>query len=95
MNINLIEKVYAQTLPVETTNLLNRILYNIINPLVTLAIGAAVVVFLWGVFKFVRNADNAEERKKGQLHMLFGVLGIFIMVGAYGILGLILGTIGK
>jgi hypothetical protein len=55
----------------------------------------SVVVFLWGVFQFIRNAESSEERKKGGLHILWGSVGLFIMVTAYGILNLILGTIGK
>jgi len=95
MHIDLIQKAYAADLPPETKLLLGRILYNIVNPLITLALGVAIVVFLWGVFQFVRKASDPKEREKGGMHILFGVLGIFIMIGAYGILNLILGTIGK
>ncbi len=78
-----------------TDTLIQNILDNIVNPLVLLMIGLAVVYFLWGVFEFVRNAESSEERKKGGMHMLYGALGLFIMVTAYGILNLILRTIGK
>lgn len=78
-----------------TDTLIEKILDNIVNPLVLLMIGLAVVYFLWGVFEFVRNAESSEERKKGGTHMLYGALGLFIMVTAYGILNLILRTIGK
>lgn len=90
---NLIEKVYAAPLPAETNDLLNRILYNIVNPIITLMLVVAIIFFTWGVFQFVRNAESSEERKKGGMHILFGSLGIFIMVTAYGILNLIIGTI--
>ena len=95
MSLNLIEKAYAAPLPGATTALLQRILDNIVNPLVMLMIGIAVIYFLWGVFEFIRNAESSEERKKGGMHMLYGALGLFVMVTAYGILNLILGTIGK
>lgn len=93
MSLNLIEKTYAATL--STDKLLSNILINIINPAITLMMGIAIIFFLWGVFEFVRHADSSEERKKGGMHILYGVLGLFIMVTAYGILNLILGTIGK
>lgn len=80
-------------MPAETTALLDRILANIINPLIMLMIGIAVVYFLWGVFDFVREAENSDKRKEGGMRMLYGVLGIFIMVTAYGILNLIIGTV--
>jgi ABC-type phosphate transport system permease subunit len=99
-----IEIAYATpTMPGESTpgassigdynTLLNNILKNIVNPIITLMVAIAVIYFLWGVFNFVRNAESSEERKKGGTHMLFGALGFFIMVSAYGILNLILGTI--
>ena len=75
--------------------LLKKILDNIVNPIITLMVAVAVLYFLWGVFEFVRNAESSEERKKGGLHMLWGAIGLFIMISAYGVLNLILGTIGK
>jgi hypothetical protein len=78
-----------------TEILIQRILDNIVNPIILLMVVVSVVVFLWGVFQFVRNAESSEERKKGGLHILWGSVGLFIMVTAYGILNLILGTIGK
>ncbi len=96
MSLNLIKTAYAQsTLPDSTLALINRILENIVNPLITLMMAVAIIFFLWGVFEFVRNADSSEERKKGGTHILFGIIGLFIMITAYGILNLILGTIGR
>jgi hypothetical protein len=98
MSWNLIEKAHAQAVviggkAIDTNTLLQNILREIVNPIVTLMVAVAVVVFLWGVFEFVRNAESSEERKKGGLHMLWGAIGLFIMVTAYGIVHLILGTI--
>jgi len=92
---NLIQKAYAASLPTEATALIQGILDNIVNPLVTLMVAVAVVYFLWGVLGFVRNADNPEERKKGGMNMLWGAVGLFLITTAYGVLNLILGTIGK
>ncbi len=95
---SLAEKAYAAGLtgnPISTDTLIEHILTNIVNPLITLMVAVAIIYFLWGVFEFVRNAESSEERKKGGLHMLWGALGLFIMVTAYGVLNLLLGTIGK
>ena len=81
--------------PIDANTLIQNILTNIVNPLVLLMVGVAVIYFLWGVFEFIRHADSSEERKKGGEHMLYGALGLFIMGTAYGVLNLILGTIGK
>jgi hypothetical protein len=95
MSLNLISKVYAAELPEPTTVLIQSILTNIVNPVITLLVVVAVIIFLWGVFEFIRAADSPEGRKQGGKHILFGSLGLFIMASAYGILNLILGTIGK
>ena len=75
---------------IDTDTLIQNILTNIVNPLIILMVGVAIIFFLWGVFEFIRNADSSEERKKGGEHMLYGALGLFIMSTAYGILNLII-----
>jgi uncharacterized membrane protein YidH (DUF202 family) len=92
---NLTQKAYAAGLPAQTESLITNILNEIVNPLISLMIGVAVIYFLWGVFEFIRNAESSDERKKGGMHMLWGAIGLFIMVTAYGIMNLILGSIGK
>jgi hypothetical protein len=93
---NLITKAYAAGLngtPISGTTLVANILKNIVNPIIALMVAVAVIVFLWGAFQFVRNAESPEERQKGGMTMLWGVIGLFIMASAYGILNLIIGTI--
>lgn len=78
-----------------TDTLINNIMSNIVNPLITLMIAVAVLYFLYGVYQFVKNADSSAEREKGGQNMLYGVLGFFLMISAYGVVNLILRTIGK
>lgn len=66
----------------------------IVNPLIQFAFIVAFVVFIWGVAEFIRNANNPEGRKKGQDHMIWGVLGIVIMVSVFGIINLLINTFG-
>jgi uncharacterized membrane protein YidH (DUF202 family) len=39
----------------------------------------AMVVFLWGMVKFIANAGNEEERKKGKQVMIWGIVAIFVI----------------
>ena len=64
------------------TNIKGAILF----PLIMLLLGVALLVFLWGVFAYITNAEGDEARKTGQKHMLFGIIGLVIMVSAYAIL---------
>lgn len=77
-------------------NTFSQLLYNIeqviLNPLIFLIAGLGLLIFLYGVFEFIKSADNPEERKKGQEHMLWGIIGLAIMFSAYGIIYFILNT---
>ena len=64
----------------------------IINPLIVMLFALAVAFFLYGVFEFLLNQENEEKRTTGRSHMLWGIIGITIMVGVWAILGIILRT---
>lgn len=65
----------------------------IINPLIALLFALAVAFFLWGVFEFIINQSNEEKKTTGKSHMLWGIIGITIMMGVWVILGMILDTL--
>lgn len=54
----------------------------------------AVVYFLWGVVQFILGAESEEKRREGQMHMFYGIIGLFIMVSVFGIMSVICNTIG-
>jgi uncharacterized membrane protein YidH (DUF202 family) len=64
----------------------------IINPLIGFLFALAVVYFLYGIFEFVSNQENEEKKTAGKSHMLWGVIGITIMLGVWVILGIIINT---
>jgi len=64
----------------------------IINPLIEFLFALAVVYFLYGVFEFFTNQDNDEKKTTGKSHMLWGIIGITIMLGVFTILGIIVRT---
>jgi succinate dehydrogenase/fumarate reductase cytochrome b subunit len=94
-----ISKAYAASSNTATSNTvfnsyLNKIITNIVQPIIYLLMAAAVVYFAYGMVVFIKNADNQEKRKEGYDHMIWGIIGIFIMVSAKGIINLILSTMG-
>jgi len=66
----------------------------IVNPIIQVFFAVALVMFVYGIFEFVRGADNPEVRKKGQQHILYGLIGLFIMISVFTIIKILLNTIG-
>lgn len=73
---------------------LDKVKENIVDPIITLIALAAFVVFVWGVVDFIRGADDAEKRKTGQQHMVWGIIGLVIIFGTNAIIALIKTTFG-
>ena len=67
----------------------------IINPIIILLFALALVIFIYGLIKYLLSPDNEEVRKSSKSHMLWGVVGMFIMVAVFGIMTIILNTIGE
>lgn len=67
---------------------------NIINPAIEFAFIIALVVFLWGVLQFIRNANNEKKRDEGKDHIMYGLIGFLIMFGVYAIVNIIGRTFG-
>jgi uncharacterized membrane protein YidH (DUF202 family) len=65
---------------------------NIINPLIIFMFALAMVFFLYGVLEFFLNQDNEEAKTNGKSHMIWGVIGLTIMLGVWTILGMIINT---
>jgi len=59
-----------------------------------LLIGLAVVVFLWGVVKFVTAAGDEEKRKEARQTMLWGVIIFAVIVSIWGLVALLRSVFG-
>ncbi|MEK7646595.1 MAG: hypothetical protein AAB381_02790 [Patescibacteria group bacterium] len=71
------------------------ILVNIVNPIVMLMFAVAVVVFVYGIVEMLSQGADAEAHTKGRMHMIGGVVGMFIMLSAWGIINLVANTVGQ
>jgi hypothetical protein len=72
-----------------TENLIGRFVTYIIDPAILLIFSAGFLVFMWGMVQFLINVDNATKREEGKQHMIWGVIGMLIMISVYGILALL------
>ncbi|MFA6227167.1 MAG: hypothetical protein WC631_01645 [Candidatus Paceibacterota bacterium] len=68
----------------------NIIIGGILKPVVYLLVALAVVVFLYGVFKFIR--AEGDDKQSGREFILWGIIGIFVMVSVWGLVSVLQNT---
>ena len=73
--------------------LIDRIENVILNPIITLLFALAVFYFLWGLVDVVSSGDDSSKRTQGRNHIMWGLVGIFIMVAVYGLMNVAINTI--
>ena len=71
---------------------LGKVVTQIINPIILLLSAGAFIVFIWGVFEFIAHAGDEAKRAEGKRAILWGLIGLVIIFGAYGIINIALGT---
>jgi len=67
---------------------------NTLNGVIYLIIALGVVSFLYGVVLYISRAGDEGKRKEGVQFMTYGIIGLFVMVGVWALVGLLAGTIG-
>jgi Type IV secretion system pilin len=67
----------------------------ILNPVIQAGFAVALIVFLWGCLQFIIYKQQGDSSKIADLkkHMIYGVLGMFIMASVFGILQVIANTV--
>ena len=82
---------------VNVSNLDNSIssLSGIVGKLVAFLIGAAVLVFLWGVLRYVfLSQGDPEKRSEGRGFMIWGIVALVVMTSVWGLVNLVKNTAG-
>jgi len=78
----------------DITGFLGKVSQYILNPLILLVFGVAMLVFFWGIFQFIASQTTDTKRDEGKRKIFWGLFGMFIMFSAFGLIRLILGTFG-
>lgn len=65
---------------------------DILNVLVPFLIAIAVVVFLYGVIKYVTAGGDEAKRTEGRNTMIYGIIGLFVMVAVWGLVNILIET---
>lgn len=66
----------------------------ILQPIIFLLFAVAFVIFFWGIVTSIRDSEDEKGREKGKQSILWGILGMVIMISVFGIIRIITGTIG-
>lgn len=66
----------------------------ILFPIITLLTAVALLVFMWGCFQYIAGAANPAARAEGQKHIMWGLVGLFLMLSAFAILSIAANTFG-
>jgi NADH:ubiquinone oxidoreductase subunit 2 (subunit N) len=74
------------------TDLLNKF-RGILNTIVLILIALAVVYFIWNVFKYIQAGDSAKKEEAAK-SMLFGIIGLAVIVSVWGLVALLQSTFG-
>ena len=64
------------------------------NSVTTTLIGLSLLWFLFGLAQFIRSAGNSEAIEEGKKKMLYGVVGLFVIVSIWGLVGILKDTFG-
>ena len=66
----------------------------LINPAIVVVFAAGFMVFIYGLVEFLWKLSEGGDNKEGKAHMVWGIVGMLIMVSVYGILSLATNTFG-
>lgn len=57
-------------------------------------VALSLLWFLFGLAQFIRSAGNSEAVEEGKKKMLYGVIGLFVIVAIWGLVGVLRNTFG-
>ena len=67
---------------------------NLINSIIPVLIGLAVVFFFWGLVTYIRASGDEKKREEGKSQMIWGIVAIAIMVSLFGLIAWLGNAVG-
>lgn len=66
----------------------------LLNSIIPILLIIGTIVFLWGVISFLTAGADEEKRASARSLMIYGLIGLFVMVAAWGIVNVLIGFTG-
>ncbi len=64
----------------------------VVNAIIPFLVGLAVLVIIWGVFNYISGAGDEEKRAQAKQYIIWGVVGVFIMLSVWGLVNVLTNT---
>ncbi|MBU2633233.1 hypothetical protein KJ751_01885 [Patescibacteria group bacterium] len=66
----------------------------LVDGIIPILMVLVVAVFLWGIVRYVTAGGDAEKEKAARGYIIYGLIGIFVLVAFWGIVKMFAGTFG-
>ena len=63
------------------------------NRAISLLFVIATLVFLWGIIRYVIAGEDEEKLKEGRQYIIYGLVGLAVMLAVWGIVGAVVTTL--
>lgn len=64
----------------------------VFKPLVVALLTVALVVFFWGMIKYINSLGNTKDKEDGKSLMVWGIIALAVMVSVWGLVNLVIST---
>ncbi len=68
------------------------LIISMLNQVIKVLVAVAVVIFLYGVVKYVVSGGDEEKKSAARNTIIYGVIGLFVMVSVWGLVGILSNT---
>ena len=68
------------------------VIITVLNWLIPFLVVVAVFIIIWGAFQFVVSAGDPEKRKEGRDKILWGIVGVVVMLTVWGLVNILRNT---
>ena len=77
---------------VESANDLFNLVEEILGKLAPMLIAVAVIILLVAIVNYIRAGEEEEKREKAKSLMIYGIIGLFVMISLWGLVAILSGT---
>ena len=90
ISLGFVLPIFAHADVFDVLTILTDFFFNIIPILMSVA----VLVFFWGIVKFISQAGDERAVEEGKGFIIYGLVGIFVIVTLWGIVGFLQESLG-